>query len=91
MEGDNYFPEGWYEDEDFEGYDYEGDEEMNINLFCQPSCNFHNTSTGYVLNPLTQQRRNINFAGVSPISTDTNDCVVTLDLLHDTSSFGLRH
>ena len=82
---------GGYEDEDYEGYDYKDDEEMNINLFHQPFCNFHNTSTGYVPNPSAQQRRNVNFAGVSPISTDTNDNVITQELPHDTSSFGLHH
>ena len=36
-----------------------------------------------------QQQRNVNFQ-VSPISTDTNDRVITRDFPHDTSSFGLR-
>ena len=58
-EGEDYFPEGGYEDEVFKGEEYKDDDKMNINLLCN------------------QQQRNVNFAGMSPISTDMNDCVIT--------------
>ena len=38
-----------------------------------------------------QANSNVAFADVSPILTNTNDCVINQDLLHDNSSFGLEH
>ena len=91
LEGEDYLAEGEYEDEDIAGYNYKEDDGVDLNLFHGPPHDFHNNSTGYVPTLSSQQRHSINFAGVSPISTDTNDCVIIQDLPHDTSSFGLCH
>ena len=85
LEGDDYLAEEEYEDEDVARYNYKDDNEVDINLHCRPPRNFHNTSTGYVPNLSNQQRCNVAFADVSPISTNTNDCVINQDLPNDTT------
>ena len=92
LDGDNLLNKEGYEGEYGDEFDNEDEYKLDLNFHHRPH-SYSASATGYGPNLSSQNRGRVTFGttNASPISTNTNDCVIHQDLPHDTSSFGLWH